>query len=199
MLIIGITGGTGTGKSFIAEHYKNKGGFIIDADKLAHSAILKGTPAYDVIVKYFGNEIKSEDEEINRRKLGKIVFNDSEALEFLVQVTHCYVIERTNELIKSLNNEPKGYLFVLIDAPLLIEANMHKICDKVIITTADLDTRIKRVMQRDNKTYDEVVAIINKQTPFCNIEKYGDHFIQTDIPPDELKKVADTVLSCILL
>ena len=87
MKIIGLTGGTGSGKGFVSERLKARKAYVIDADAVAHEIIEKGRPAYKAIVDYFGSEILDEDGNIFRRKLGHIVFSDKDKLAFLNSLT----------------------------------------------------------------------------------------------------------------
>lgn len=169
-IIIGITGGTGCGKSTVCSILKKYNSYIIDADKIAHNTIQKGNKAYFEIINYFGDNILDYEENINRKKLGEIVFNDKIKLDYLNNITHKYII---NEIVDTLNikkNENK-YNYIVIDAPLLIETNLHKIVDTVWIIHCSLKTRLERLKIRDNLPEDIIIKRINNQTPF---EKHKD-------------------------
>ncbi|MCL2571494.1 MAG: dephospho-CoA kinase [Defluviitaleaceae bacterium] len=152
MTIIGITGISGSGKTAAARILADIGGFVVDADPLAHELMKKGRHAYDEIIDFFGTSILGTDGEIHRPALGKVVFEDNEKLSRLEAIIHPKVITKTMELIEDARNE--GYSFAVIDAPLLIEAGMDKYCDSTWLITANHETKIKRIMKRDNITRD---------------------------------------------
>ena len=178
-ITIGLTGGTGCGKTTVCSILKKYNAYIIDADKIAHSVIKKGKDAYIQIVDYFGNDILNDDKEIDRKKLGKIVFSDKEKLGYLTKTTHKYIVKEIEELINTKKEENK-YNYIVIDAPLLIEANLHKIVDTVWIVYANLETRIQRLKARDNIEEEAVINRINSQTSFEENKKYADFVIFND-------------------
>ncbi len=174
--VIGLTGGTGCGKTTICSILEKHNAYIIDADKIAHSVIKKGEKAYFEIISYFGIDILDNSEQINRKKLGEIVFSDKEKLDYLNQITHKYIIKKIiNEIddIKAKNI----YKYIVIDAPLLIETNLHKIVDTVWIVHCSLKTRLKRLKKRDNLPEDIIIKRINSQTDFNQNKKFANFII----------------------
>lgn len=150
--IVGITGVTGSGTSTVAKILKQQGGFIIEADKLAHELMQKGEPTYAEIVKTFGAEILNVEGEINRRALGAMVFGsgNEQRLAELEGIIHPNVIEKTKHLLNFSANG--GYSFAAIDAPLLIESGMNNLCTTVWLIIATDSTRLKRIQARDKIT-----------------------------------------------
>ncbi|MCL2187859.1 MAG: dephospho-CoA kinase [Defluviitaleaceae bacterium] len=148
MKIIGVTGISGSGTSTAATILQEMGGYIISADELAHASMMRDKEAYTQIVNYFGNEIVNTNGEIDRKKLGALVFGKPELLALLEGFIHPQVWKDTEILLEEarLNNYP----FAVIDAPLLIEAGMHTMCDTTVLITASDTTRAERIMQRDN-------------------------------------------------
>lgn len=175
-ITIGLTGGTGCGKTTVCSILQKYNAYIIDADKIAHSVIQKDKKAYFEIIDYFGNYILDDDEKINRGKLGEIVFSDKEKLSYLNQITHKYIVQEIIDKIDFIKNE-KNYNYVVVDAPLLIETNLHKIVDTVWIVHCSLETRLKRLKKRDNLTEDILLKRINNQTPFSQNKKFADFII----------------------
>ena len=112
MKVIGLTGGTGSGKSVVSRSLAAAGAVIVDADKIAHEIILKGEPAYQEIIEYYGTGILDEEGNIIRKKLGEIVFNDKEKLAFLNQCTHKYITAEVKRQIAEAKEENKVYTFV---------------------------------------------------------------------------------------
>lgn len=153
-LVIGITGGSGSGKSAVSQIAKSLGFTIIDADKTAHEIILKGEDAYFEIIENFG-DVLLPDGEINRKKLGNIVFSDKSKLELLNGITHSKIIEK----IKSSLMTGK----YIIDAPLLFECGLDSLCDKTVAVVADSDIRIERIVKRSNVSYEYAKGIIKNQ------------------------------------
>jgi dephospho-CoA kinase len=148
MKIIGVTGISGSGTSTVAGILEELGGYVISADKLAHEAILKGKIAFFIIIKTFGTKILDTNGEINRGKLGALVFGEAEKLALLESIIHPQVWTDTQELLDKARASGK-YPFAVIDAPLLIESGMRTLCDTVILVTASDTTRAERIMRRD--------------------------------------------------
>ncbi|WP_250278237.1 dephospho-CoA kinase [[Clostridium] colinum] len=174
--IIGLTGGTGCGKTTVCSILTKYNAYIIDADKIAHSVIEKGKEAYFEIIDYFGNSILDEDNQIIRKKLGEIVFSEKEKLKYLNNITHKYIIKEITNIINIKKNDKK-YNYIVIDAPLLIETNLHKIVDSVWIVHCSLETRIKRLKKRDNLPVDILSKRINSQTSFDENKKFANFII----------------------
>ena len=196
MKIIGITGNTGSGKSIVCETIEEIGGYIIDADELAHDAILRRNDAYNKITEIFGTDILSDDNgnEIDRKKLGGIVFGDNEKLDILTKIVHKQVICKSLEIIKAIQSAPDAYKLIAIDGPLLYEAGMDKICDAVILITAPKDVRLKRLFARDD--IDEATAE-KRDSSRKSADEYADrvdYTIKNDGCVDELK---NKVTKCI--
>lgn len=149
MFIIGITGPSGSGKGEISKYLSSKGAKIIDADEVYHDVITPPSDCIDELVSNFGKEILTDTGAINRKNLALIVFGEEnkEKLERLNKITHKYVIERINDIIFDCQN--RGVDVCVIDAPLLIEAGIHKDCNFTMSALAQKDVRIERIMQRD--------------------------------------------------
>ena len=151
MKIIGITGISGSGKTMAARMLAEMGGFVVEADPLAHKMMRKGHPAYDEIVRAFGTGILDGEGEIHRPALGKLVFGDIEKKSLLEGIIHPRVAAETTTLIEAAA-KTGAYKFAVIDAPLLIEAGMHKMCDSCWLITASHKARLARIIARDNIT-----------------------------------------------
>lgn len=142
--IVGITGGSGTGKSTVAKCLRAFGARIIDADAVARRVVEKGQPALAEIEEEYGKQVIAPDGTLSRSALAKIVFCDEKALHKLNQITHKYIIEEIKQEIAAASEET-----VVIDAPLLIESGLNAICHSVVCVTAEKETRIARIMARD--------------------------------------------------
>lgn len=183
MKVIGLTGGTGSGKSVVSKTLAAAGAVIVDADKIAHDIILKGEPAYHEIIAYYGTGILDTEGNIIRKKLGEIVFHDSEKLAFLNQCTHKYIVAEVNRQIAAAKAENAARA-VILDAPLLLEAKLETVCDLVWVVYADPEVRAKRVMDRDGITYDLAKARIANQKSWEEYKQAADAVIDNskDLP-----------------
>lgn len=175
-IIIGLTGGSGCGKTTVANILKEFDAYIIDADKIAHKITEKAEKAYYEIIEAFGQEILTKEKHIDRKILGNIVFSNKDKLEILNSITHKYIIKEINEQINFAKNE-KIFKYIVLDAPLLIETNLHKIVDTVWIIYADEQVRIKRLMNRDNTSKEIIKKRISMQTPFEHNKNFADFII----------------------
>ena len=162
MKVIGLTGGTGSGKSVVSKSLAAAGAVIVDADKIAHDIILKGEPAYDEIIAYYGTGILDAEGNIVRKKLGEIVFNDKEKLAFLNRCTHKYITAEVKRQIAAAKEEGTA-ADIIVDAPLLLEAGLESVCDLVWVVYAEPEVRAQRVMERDGITYGLAKARISNQ------------------------------------
>ena len=162
MKVIGLTGGTGSGKSVVSKSLAAAGAVVIDADRIAHEIILKGEPAYTEIVNFYGTEILDAEGNIIRKRLGEIVFHDAKKLAFLNQCTHKYICAEVDRQIAAAKQAAVAKEIVL-DAPLLLEAGLESRCDAVWVVYAEPEVRAKRVMERDGVSYALAKARIANQ------------------------------------
>ena len=176
MKVIGLTGGTGSGKSVVSRRLMAHGAFIIDADRIAHEMIEKGKPAYHDIIAYFGEEILDECGNIIRKKLGNIVFSNREKLDFLNLCTHKYIGEEILSQIR-YTKEKDIHRCIIIDAPLLLEADLAGLCDEIWVVFAEESVRARRVMERDSITYQQAKERIGSQKSWEEYKKYADVII----------------------
>lgn len=146
MKIIGITGSSGSGKSTASKIMAEElGAKVIDADKLVKQMQTPGQIYFEKIVELFGREILQKDGVLNRRKIAQIIFQDELKKEKLNKLTYKYVVEEIKIQIKNIQEK-----YVIIDAPLLIESKLNKICDVTVAVTSNEDEQIKRICRRDN-------------------------------------------------
>ncbi|MGI5920744.1 MAG: dephospho-CoA kinase [Syntrophomonadaceae bacterium] len=164
MKIIGLTGGIASGKSTVARVLKDLGAILLDADELAHQVIEPHKPAWEEIVKEFGQHIINPDQSINRDRLGTIVFNDPKRLQHLNEIVHPRVIETYEHDIAEIRKVHPDAV-VVMDVPLLFETHMEDMCDQVWVVWVDRQTQIERLMHRNNYTREEALARINSQMP----------------------------------
>jgi dephospho-CoA kinase len=146
--VLGITGNSGSGKNTAGKILRGEGGYEIDADVLAREATRRGEPAYDEIVAVFGTNVLLNNKEIDRQKLGGIVFNDKGLRKHLESIVHRQVALRTHEIIAE-RNLLHDYDFIVINAPLLVEADMHLRCAKIWLICARKELKLSRMTARD--------------------------------------------------
>lgn len=140
--VIGLTGNIGTGKSVVRRMLEHLGAYGIDADALGHRVIAKGAPGFQPVLTTFGRYVLTTEGEINRVKLGKIVFNDPEALALLEKIIHPYV-EQAIDLMVQRAPQP----VIVVEAIKLLEANLNRHCDSIWVTYAPQDVQLARLVQ----------------------------------------------------
>lgn len=161
-MILGITGGIGTGKSTVLNILKEKYDFLVlESDKIAHEVMNPGNTAYNEIVEYFGDSILNEDKTINRKMMSEIVFNDKDKLNKLNSIVHPAVIKRISDTIEQ--EKLNGKENFVIEAALLIESGCSKICDRVWYIYADTEVRIERLMKSRNMTRKQIEDVMKNQ------------------------------------
>ena len=163
MKVIGITGGVGSGKSRVLYELEEKyGAYVVEADKLAHELMLPGMTIYDEIIKQFGTQILNEDETINRKKLGEIVFEDKNKLMALNAIVHPLVKISILDLIRN-KKEEGSVKFFIIEAALLIQDGYKSICDEIWYIYVPLDVRIRRLKIQRGYSDEKCMEIVKNQ------------------------------------
>jgi len=185
-VVIGLTGGIASGKSTVSAKLKELGAAVIDADLLARDVVRKGEIAYNKIVQCFGEDILLPGGDIDRKKLGNIVFSDKEKLALLNSITHPEIINRMKERIQELKAE--GAKVIVVDAAILIEMGLHKYVDSVWVLSVDRETQLKRLVERDKFNYREAENRINSQFTNEVRKKYADVVIDNSKPIEEVEK-----------
>ena len=157
-MIIGLTGGIGSGKTAVSETFEKLGITVVDADLASRVVVEKGKPCLEEIAKHFGNDILNENDELNRAKLREIIFNsDSEKL-WLESLLHPAIAEQ----IKDELNASKSPYTILV-SPLLLETNQRDFCDKVLVFDVPIEIQMERTTKRDGVSKDQVKSIIKSQ------------------------------------
>lgn len=155
--VLGLTGGTGTGKSMATRHFEKNGAQIIDADKIARQITEPGTPALSEIAETFPGVLHS-DGSLNRKKLGALVFADEALLHKLNTITHKYIIKNIEKALETADSN-----FIVIDAPLLLECGLERLCTATLCILADFSLRVLRIIERDGLTKEEAENRIRSQ------------------------------------
>jgi len=191
--IIGLTGGTGSGKSTVAAMAKKYGAAVIDADIIARKIVEPGQEALREIVKFFGQDILLESGQLNRRKLGDIVFNDKEKLKELNRITHPHIINEIKKEIEIIKNNGE-YNSIIIDAAVLIDSGLSLLCDEIWVVTADKEIRLKRIMERDRLEENSAISRINSQMSDAELITYADVIINNNGNLTEIEKFIQQLL-----
>lgn len=186
MITIGLTGSFGSGKTFVASIFRSLGAEVIDADRIAHEVIRKGSAAYKKIIRAFGKDILDKSGNIDRRELSEIVFDRDETVYKLNKIVHPEVIEIIKERIKKSTHNK----IIVIDAPLLVEANLAEFMDKLIVVKASTTNQIDRCVRKFGLKSAEVLKRIKNQIPLKRKIKMADFVIDNDGRRSETKKQA---------
>ena len=196
MKIIGLTGPSGAGKGALGACFETCGVPVIDTDRIYHDLLVPPSACLDELVSAFGPHILTSDGTLNRTALATLVFaKGDEANErhaTLNRITHRHVIQKTDEMLEQFCNEGKSA--VVIDAPLLIEAGMHRDCDIVVAVLADRDVRLERLMARDGKGRDALLARIEAQPSDEFYRAHANVVIENNGDPSALSKAAGDIL-----
>ncbi len=178
MLLVGLTGGLATGKSFAGEEFRKLGCHLIQADELGHQALRRGGEAYEPAVAEFGRGILSEDGEIDRRKLSELVFAHPERLERLNAIVHPAVRRREQEMAAAIAaREPDA--IVVVEAAILVETGSYGRFDKLIVVVCGREQQIERAMKRSGLSRAEVELRLSRQLPDAEKMKLADFVIDT--------------------
>ncbi|MBA7667564.1 Dephospho-CoA kinase [subsurface metagenome] len=185
MKVIGLTGGIGSGKSTVSGFLAELGAVIIDADKVGHEALKPDTEVWREVVAAFGRQILTLDGDINREKLGEIVFRNPESLSKLNQIMHPRMYDMVKAQLEGYRKQGVGV--VVLEAPLLIEANWTSLVDEVWVTVASESTVLRRLKEKFGLSEPESLARIHSQLTSEERVKHADVIINTDCALGELK------------
>jgi dephospho-CoA kinase len=185
-LIIGLTGGIATGKSTASLIISEQGIPVIDADIIAREAVMPGKDAYEKIVAFFGDEVLLSDKTLNRAKLGKIIFNNSEKRQKLNEIVHPAVrseMKKQAELYLSGGNP-----LVIMDIPLLFESKLTHMVDETWLIYTHPDLQLRRLMERDGYSEEQALSRIKSQMPIDEKKELADVVIENNDTKAELKQ-----------
>ncbi len=187
-MIIGVTGSFGSGKTTVARMFKALGAKVIDADIIARSLLKPGTRIYKRIIATFGEGILKKDKKIDRGKLANIVFNNKERLRLLNEIVHPEVIRIIKDRIRT-----KSQSAIVLDAPLLIEAGLLNLVDKLIVVKADRKLQIKRLLDNSSLSKSEISKRIKAQVSLRKKIRLADFVIDNSATLEATKKQAQKI------
>ena len=184
MLVIGLTGGIGTGKSEVSRILREWGAAVIDADLVGHEAYLPHSPAWEEVVAAFGESVLDPSGGIDRKQLGGIIFNDPEARAKLNSIMHPRMAEMVKEKIDLLSQQ--GEELVVLEAAVLIEAGWDYLVDEIWVTYSPEREVIKRLRQRNNLSETDAISRIRSQLPHEERAKHAHITVRNSGSMDEL-------------
>lgn len=160
-IILGVTGGIGSGKSTVSSILKELGAVVIDADVISREVVEPGKMALDELTQEFGKDILDDWGQLNRKELAARVFNDVNKLRILNSIVHKYVVQKIQQNVEEqLLKQTK---IIVIDAPIPIKNGFLDLCDEVWTVFAQMEIRVERIMNRNGMTYQEAVSRIKSQ------------------------------------
>lgn len=177
MIRIGLTGGIATGKSYVVRRLREAGVPVVDADVLARDAVARGSPGLAAVVERFGQGILTAAGDLDRVRLGEIVFRDAEARHALEAIVHPIVRRRTEEFFATL---PPDTAIAVADIPLLFEAHREGSFDQVVVVACSRATQLERLMRRNNLSREQAEHRIAAQLPIEEKVHRADHVIRTE-------------------
>ncbi len=157
--VIGLTGNIATGKSVVRRMLEHLGAYTIDADALTHRTYAKGAPGYQQVIDKFGKWLINKDGEIDRKKLGNLVFSDAEAMKQLESIVHPLVRQATEILTKRASQS-----VIVIEAIKLLEGELRMVCDSIWVTNAPENVQVERLIRKRNMTRDQALERIHMQS-----------------------------------
>ena len=193
MIIVGLTGSVGTGKSTVTNFFGQLGAHIIDWDELARDVVCPDSKAWKEIVEDFGKNFLNEDLTINRQKLAEIVFSDKEKLEKLDQIVHPEVIEEDERITNEIRNLDPDAL-IIKDNPLLFELTRPILVDEIVVVSASEQTQLRRLEEK-GMSREDVQSRIKSQLPLEEKIKSADFVINNDGSLEETKRQVEKIYS----
>ena len=178
VMVVGLTGQTGAGKSTVSKVFSANGFSVINADMVARKVVEKGSMCLDEIADFFGNNVINDDGSLDRKALAAIVFSDKAKLETLNTIIYPYI---TGEILRQIRTLAKnGYKLILLDAPTLFESRADDFCEIIISVIADADIREKRIISRDGLTHEQAIKRMNSQLDESFFVSHSDYIIHND-------------------
>ena len=190
MLLVGLTGGIGTGKSTVARMLEKRGAVVFDADALARQAVAPGTPGFDEVVERFGPNVMAPGGGLDREALASIVFADQAARRDLEGIVHPEVRRMFAEGCEEYRDSDR---VVVLSAPLLVETGMHTAFDLLIVVSAPVATQIERLMRDRGMPERDVQARIDAQLPLEAKEEVADVIVHNEGTLEDLETQVDRV------
>lgn len=194
MIIVGLTGQSGAGKTTVCNTFEKNGFAIINADIVAREVMSKGSECLKKTVDVFGN-ILLEDGTLDRQKLAGVVFSDSDKLKIYEDIIFPYIISSIKDKIDKYKENRENY--ILLDAPTLFESGADGLCDIIVSVIADRDIRLERILERDDITSEQAENRLNSQESDEFYTEKSDYVIRNNNTLSELENNAIDVINLI--
>ena len=196
MKIIGLCGGSGSGKGTVCEIFSKNQIPAIDTDKVYRELTSADSECLQALKKAFGNEIIASDGSLDRRKLAMIVFsgtNASSQLEKLNKISHKFILDETRKRLSGY--EKNGYKAAIVDAPVLFESGFNEECDILVAVLAKMETRVSRIIFRDGISAENAMQRINSQMSDEELISRCDYIIYNDLDLNALEKEVESCIN----
>lgn len=192
-MVIGLTGGIASGKTTVSNMLRNMGAVVIDADKIAREVVEPHEPAWVKIRERFGEEVFHQDGQLNRQRLGSIVFDDTQARIDLNKITHPAIRKRMQE--KKEQAIEKGTKWVVLDIPLLFESELEYMVDKVLVVYVPQEIQKQRLMSRDQLEEERALQRMESQMPIDQKKDKGHAYIDNSGTIQQSKKQLEKIIN----
>jgi dephospho-CoA kinase len=196
VVVVGLTGGAGSGKTTVSRILAEKGAYIVDADQIARKVVDPGSPVLQEVVNRFGKEILCGSGTIDRKKLAGIVFCDPSKRALLNEILHPRILEEIERRIEEIGRQ-NDTAVIIIDAPLLIEMGYHRKMDKVIVVTATREQQVERLTKRDGMTPDQAQRILSSQLPLEEKLQAADFIIRNEGPLENTARTTEEIFKAL--
>lgn len=191
VMVVGLTGQTGAGKSTVSKVFAANGFAVINADHVARDVVEKGSRCLAEIEDFFGKAVISDDGTLNRKALAAIVFSDRSKLEMLNSITYPYI---TSSILKKIRlYASRDEKLILLDAPTLFESRADDFCEIIISVLADPDIREKRIISRDGLTAEQAQKRMNSQLDEEFFGSHSDYIIHNNGDLDTVNEISKEV------
>ncbi len=196
VMIVGLTGQTGAGKTHVSSIFEKKGFSVINADYISRVVVEKDKPCLEELCEFFGEEILHEDGSLNRGKLGNIVFTDKSKLELLNSIIYPYITAEILDTIRNMYDD--GKKLILLDAPTLFESRADDFCELIISVVSRENLRLQRIIKRDNISEEAATNRMNSQLAEEFFRTNSDFIIKNNYDLDNLYAVSEEVADKII-
>lgn len=193
MHVYGLTGGIGSGKSAVANMLEEYGIPVVSADELSRMVVAKGSESLEAVREAFGDEVLDENGELDRKAMATIVFSDADKRRELEAILHPRIRDRFEQVLDAL--EKGGHEVAVYEVPLLFEKKLQGDMHAVVLVTASTDTRVARVMARDESSREQVLARMKTQMPEPEKRKLANYVIDNEGDLDDLRREVEILIS----
>ncbi|HDP69958.1 MAG TPA: dephospho-CoA kinase [Actinobacteria bacterium] len=190
MLIFGVTGNIGSGKSTISKMLSDLGAFTIDADVIALTVVIPNSQTFAQVVNEFGLSILQDDGTLDRKSLASIVFTDPRKLAILNEIVHPAIMGSIKLMVEKYRKTLSDEAVVVIDAPLIVETEFLSLVDSLLVVAADENVRLKRLLKK-GYSREDALARMKSQTPSDVLVTHADYIINNNGTLEELKEKVD--------